>query len=492
MQKIVGILSLVLLVTGLNSLPALASFDDTEGHWAEAFIDELEQQGVITGYDENTFGPDDFLSRAQLAKIAVLAFEISIDTEYDAGFLDLDSEAWYVDYVNAAEKEGLVNGYTDLNGNSTGFFGPDDFVNRAEAAKILVNASELEIKTEGAPHFNDVVIGAWYFDFVETAYWYSIVDGYTGGNYEPAGLVTRAEISKMTVKAESPSLRVLTGNPFTGATFWVDPESNPYDQIEEWALSRPEDAADMLVIAEQPTARWFGDWDEDIESAVDDYVTTVSEEGHLPVMVAYNIPGRDCGSFSAGGSEDEEAYLEWIQDFTDGVAGREAVVIVEPDALALDCMYETATPLIADAVDIFAQNPQIYVYLDAGHDNWTPEEEMAERLINANVENAQGFAVNVSNFYTNEENIIYATEVSDLIGGKHFILDTSRNGNGWNGEWCNPLDRSLGAFPSTNTGHALVDAFLWVKPPGESDGYCNGGPAAGHWWPEYALDLVRN
>jgi endoglucanase len=117
---------------------------------------------------------------------------------------------------------------------------------------------------------------------------------------------------------------------------------------------------------------------------------------------------------------------------------------------------------------------------------------MAERLINANISIADGFALNVSNFYTAEENESYGEEISLLIGDKHFIIDTSRSGNGSNGEWCNPSGRKIGPAPTTNTGNNLIDAYLWVKPPGESDGNCNGGPSAGTWWPEYALSLVRN
>jgi len=99
----------------------------------------------------------------------------------------------------------------------------------------------------------------------------------------------------------------------------------------------------------------------------------------------------------------------------------------------------------------------------------------------------------------------------------HAVIDTSRNGqgpwtppagNGWPDaqDWCNPPDRGLGARPTTNTGSALADAFLWVKIPGESDGQCDRGtgtghdparggiadPAAGVWFPQQAVELVRN
>ncbi len=168
------------------------------------------------------------------------------------------------------------------------------------------------------------------------------------------------------------------------------------------------------------------------------------------------------------------------------------MVVLEPDALSLDCLYENSVGLLAEAVSILKSNVHISVYIDAGHSNWVPSADMATRLVDANVGTADGFSLNVSNFYTNEENIIYGEEVSALIGGKHFIMDTGRNGNGWNGEWCNPSGRSLGENPNTQTGNSLVDAFLWVKPPGESDGTCNGGPSAGAWWAEYALGLVQN
>jgi len=114
------------------------------------------------------------------------------------------------------------------------------------------------------------------------------------------------------------------------------------------------------------------------------------------------------------------------------------------------------------------------------------------RLRNVSLDRADGFALNVSNFVPTPESIKYGERVSAHLGNKHFIIDTSRNGVGGNGEWCNPRGQALGAFPTTQTGNSLVDAFLWVKAPGQSDGPCNGGPAAGSFWTDYALELARN
>ncbi len=87
--------------------------------------------------------------------------------------------------------------------------------------------------------------------------------------------------------------------------------------------------------------------------------------------------------------------------------------------------------------------------------------------------------MNVSNFYTTEDSVAYGKELSVKVGGKHFVVDTSRNGNGpYTGgdpdeRWCNPPGRALGETPTTRTSDPLVDAR--GKRPGESDGECKGG-----------------
>ena len=124
---------------------------------------------------------------------------------------------------------------------------------------------------------------------------------------------------------------------------------------------------------------------------------------------------------------------------------------------------------------------------------------MAKRLKDAGVDDADGFALNVSNYKTTEATIKYGKEISKRLGGKHFVIDTSRNGKGppevkgdVEAAWCNPSGRGLGTPPTTNTADPSVDAYLWLKKPGESDGQCNGGPKAGMWWQEKALELAKN
>jgi endoglucanase len=286
-------------------------------------------------------------------------------------------------------------------------------------------------------------------------------------------------------------------NPFAGQRLYVDPNSAARRQADTWRRTQPTDAALIERIAREPAARWFGDWVRDVRREVGQAVSTITSAGALPVFVAYNIPLRDCGSYSAGGARTPEAYRDWIRSFADGVGGRRTIVILEPDALAgMDCLTaaqrQERVALIGEAVRTLKAR-RAAVYLDSGHARWQSAEEMARRLTLAGIAQADGFALNVSNVQSTAANISYGERVSRLTGGKHFVIDTSRNGIPGTDprRWCNPRGRALGVTPTTRTAHPLVDAFLWVKPPGESDGTCGGGPNAGTWWAKYALELSR-
>jgi endoglucanase len=259
---------------------------------------------------------------------------------------------------------------------------------------------------------------------------------------------------------------------------------------------RPNDAALLDRIASQPVATWIGDWERDLRGTVSRITSLAASNGTVPVLVAYNIPNRDCGSHSAGGARDAQGYGRWIREFAAGLGGRHAVVVLEPDAVAqTSCLdaeqREARLGMLRDAVGVLKGNGA-RVYVDAGNARWMKPADMAGLLRRSAIDKADGFALNVSNFIPNAESIRYGQQISSLLGSKHFIIDTSRNGVGGNGEWCNPKGQGLGALPTTNTGHPLVDAFLWIKVPGQSDGACNGGPRAGEWWTDYALELARN
>lgn len=254
---------------------------------------------------------------------------------------------------------------------------------------------------------------------------------------------------------------------------------------------------ELEEIASQPIATWITSTD--AAASVRDAVAAADSRDSVALLVAYAIPGRDCGSFSAGDADFDAAdYRDWVAAFASGLGDTKAVIVVEPDALAqLDCLSSSdrveRLSLLREAVSAFAATGS-WVYLDAGHSGWIPADEMASRLLDAGVENARGFSLNVSNFRPTPDETAYGTAINERLPSPvHFVIDTSRNGAPVEaGTWCNPSGAALGAAPTTATGSLRVDAWLWVKTPGRSDGECNGGPKAGEWWNEYAEGLVRN
>lgn len=253
------------------------------------------------------------------------------------------------------------------------------------------------------------------------------------------------------------------------------------------------------ALSSQPIAEWYGDWTPTPGGAVKAQVDSATSKGQLAQLVAYNVPHRDCGSYSAGGAKDAATYKAWIRNFASGIGNREAIVVLEPDALAqMDCLgagdQNERLSLISDAVNVFKDQTKAYVYVDAGTSAWINATDMASRLNRANIANARGFSLNVSNFQTNDSSMGYGNTVASKVGGKPYVIDTSRNGQGptADNQWCNPAGRGLGKKPTTTTNQTNVDAYLWIKRAGESDGNCNGGPGAGQWFESYAQMLIKN
>jgi len=376
----------------------------------------------------------------------------------------------------------------------------------------------------------------------------------------------------------------------SGTRFFVPaPNSGAKDQIKALKAARDrKDAALIDDLIETPQAVWFTAGTPDsVKKDVRKVVGQAAEDHSVPVLVAYNIPFRDCAQFSAGGATNAADYAAWIDGFARGIGNARAVVILEPDSLGIIpfntdingnlewCQPAEADPTTAAAdryaelnaaVDRLLQQPNVDVYLDGTHDRWLGSGDAASRLVKAGVQRAQGFFLNASNYQPSNELEKYGTWISECIafandteeGGwrlghydwcgsqyypatlddfstwsltdawytsnlgtavatTHFVTDTSRNGQGrWvppsdapagdPQDWCDPPGRGVGFRPSTDTSSALIDAYLWIKIPGESDGQCNRwspagspdpvrgvlDPAAGVWFPDMALELAKN
>jgi len=444
---------------------------------------------------------------------------------------------------------------------------------------------------------------------------------------------TQSEPDDQTVETRAAALtappsRVLDPN----TRFFIPPPSTgAVKQVIDLVKGRkPLDAARITAMEATPRAVWFTEGTPaEVKTAVHKTVKAASLLHTVPVLVAYDVPFRDCAQYSAGGAVDTAAYKAWIDGFADGIGAAQVVVILEPDGLGIipnnhdvwgapEWCQPTGPGANPDeryaqinyAVDsIHAKAPSAAVYLDATHSGWLGANEAAYRLARAGVARSEGFFLNISNYQVDADNRKFGTWVSSCLsmiagyaaGGQdwwmpswgcpnqyvetppgsgnwipdfsptnvdavdaayaaalapgwigpfvpstHFVIDTSRSGRGpldvtpygaapynqpgallkplHDGSWCNPPGAGLGVRPTANTGVALLDANLWVKVPGESDGSCDiaGGarawdfgaynpwglaadaqthfdplwgmvdPAAGAWFTQQALELARN
>ncbi|MER6124502.1 glycoside hydrolase family 6 protein [Streptomyces sp. NPDC001795] len=277
-------------------------------------------------------------------------------------------------------------------------------------------------------------------------------------------------------------------------------------QVLDWLAAHPGDPRRAVIasrIADRPAAVWFADFSPStITARVRAVTSAAAAQGRVPVLVPYTIPNRDCGGASRGGAPDLSAYDAWIDGFAAGLGSGEVIVVLEPDSVAQsDCLTEGRqadrfASLARAGRVLKAADPKARVYYDGGHSGWNAAAEQASLLDRAGAaapEGSDGIFTNVSNFQRTGDEIAYAREVLARLGGSArlgAVIDTSRNGNGApaDGAWCDPAGRRIGQAPTLRTGEAGIDAYLWVKLPGESDG-CKGTP--GSFSPEYAYQLAR-
>ena len=291
------------------------------------------------------------------------------------------------------------------------------------------------------------------------------------------------------------------GSIASGTQFYIAPNT----AVMKWDAANPNDSREPAIasqIASQPQAVWFANYSPaTVQSDASALTTAAAAAGKTPVLVMYNIPNRDCGGASAGGAPDTTSYRSYIQSFANGLGTHQVIVILEPDSLALQTCLSSQQAADRDSALAFAgqaihtADPAAKVYMDAGHSQWNSASSQAATLNAASVKtSADGIFSNVSNFMATSDEVNYDKQVLAALGSPsnlHIVVDTSRNGNGPapGNAWCDPSGRAIGQPPTANTGDALVDAYLWVKPPGEADGCAD---AAGVFDPALAFALVAN
>lgn len=314
-----------------------------------------------------------------------------------------------------------------------------------------------------------------------------------------AAIVVIALIATLGIVITQGVLRMTAQPPAVG-TVVIAPEQSKALQALDHVEMDADEAAATQYLGAQPTAYWLTPEQDPIGTVGGTVVSLVSQardQRKTAAMVVYGLPDRDCGNHSAGGLSAED-YPTWVDEI--GAALRTApdvqkIVVLEPDSIALasECGEISARAgFLSAAVDALS-GTGTWIYIDGGHSAWHSPDDMAALIRQMGIiDRVRGVATNVSNYQSTYEEFAYAHALSDRLGGTHAIVDTSRNGVASAGAtWCNPSGQRIGDAGGT-FGDDVVDTNVWIKPPGESDGTCNGGPPAGHWWPAGAEELTRD
>ncbi|PKX89408.1 putative cellobiohydrolase [Aspergillus novofumigatus IBT 16806] len=354
-----------------------------------------------------------------------------------------------------------------------------------------------------------------------------------------------------------------SGNPFSGYQLYA----NPYYSSEVHTLAMPSLSSSLQpkasAVAQVPSFVWL-----DVAAKVPTMGTYLADiqaknkAGASPpiagIFVVYDLPDRDCAALASNGEysianngvANYKAYIDAIRAQLVKYSDVHTILVIEPDSLAnLVTNLNVAKCANAQSAYLECVNyalkqlnlPNVAMYIDAGHAGWLgwPANLGPAATLFAKVYTdagspaaVRGLATNVANYnawslstcpsYTqgdpNCDEKKYINAMAPLLKSAgfdaHFIMDTSRNGvqptkqSAW-GDWCNVIGTGFGVRPSTNTGDALQDAFVWIKPGGESDGTSNSSsarydahcgysdalqpaPEAGTWFQAYFEQLLTN
>ena len=195
MKNIKRFVSVLLALAMICSMVVFASattkFTDIEGHWGQKYIEHWTELGVINGYPDGTFRPDQKVTRAEVSKILTVAYRMSTDVE-ETKFSDVAKAEWFYSYVQACAARSIVDGYPD------GTFKPNGNITRSEAVKMVCLSAGLSQEENGYEKFADAnQMPAWAAGYWNALIKVGVIEGYENGALRPNDMITRAEMVKI-------------------------------------------------------------------------------------------------------------------------------------------------------------------------------------------------------------------------------------------------------------------------------------------------------
>jgi endoglucanase len=307
----------------------------------------------------------------------------------------------------------------------------------------------------------------------------------------------------------------LTGNPLAGTTFYVDPDTGAAQAQRQYQQSNPTWSSLLGDIAAEPGAHRFYMWNmgPNVAGQVAHYLegTQVQQPGTTVMLSTYSLVHDRCGYTATPAIQ--ARYENFMQQLAQGIGNYHVVFFLELDSLITAPCLTHAQLAIRDAelkyaISVLEADPHVVVYLDGGAADAAPARRQAAFLRGAGVAQAQGFFLNSTHFDWTTTEVHYGQQISRMLGGAHFVVNTGENGRGplrprnlvksGNEVLCNPAGRGLGPLSVQNnvaqpTAYAGTDGLLWFSNPGGSGGQCvPGAPPTGTYWPAYAVMLAQN
>ncbi|MDF2893200.1 MAG: S-layer domain protein [Clostridia bacterium] len=183
------------LVTA-NQKTNIAKFKDIKNHWSEKEINIASELGIISGYSDNTFKPDNRISRAEFAAMIYKAFSVRyyID-DPNKTFKDVKG-LWHQDYVMALKNTGVINGYVD------GTFKPNNYITRSEMIAIISRLIVKEdiVKRDSTEKYSDSDDNYWAKKDIDKLYSIGALEMIGKSKLEPNKSATRAEVVNIIVR----------------------------------------------------------------------------------------------------------------------------------------------------------------------------------------------------------------------------------------------------------------------------------------------------
>jgi endoglucanase len=295
-------------------------------------------------------------------------------------------------------------------------------------------------------------------------------------------------------------------NPLDGLTLYNDPGAPAMKSWRHLRRTGRTKQADLIwKIAREPRAVWIGRFTRPrFRFKVRRIIDGAKAQGAVPVMAVLRAESTQCNpSYTAGGPAADRRVRRWYRGLAKAIGGDQVVIAFEPDSVGtIDCLARSRRDdrlrLLRYGVDVLSRLPNATIYVEAGASDWEAPFRTARKLRAIGISKVRGFMLNVTHYDWTAANIRHGVKLSRLVGGKHFVINTSQNGRGpvhykaANGRriniWCNPGLRGLGPPPTTDTSHPLVDAYLWINRPGYAQS-CQGRKI--DWFLPRALTLGR-